>query len=126
MRIIFDRFRVKPRLPAPVTFEVTAFYAFAISQLGQVKMSGLPKQIYMFLQPLPVLTRILDVLQSICGHPLLYSNAFENAKKLKVKFLSIDLTVKMVRVGGYTIQLGKDLALLSGTPTQKRTSLRTL
>lgn len=87
------RFRRTPKVPSP--FEVPLPFAYAISQLGHIKISGLPREL--FYAP----TTPAGADENFClpqGHiwiPSRYAQQVDYAKTLGLKFAPVDLTVKM-------------------------------
>lgn len=90
---VANRFQRKPKVPRP--FQIPEPFALPISQLGQIKVSGMPAQLY-FSPTVPA-----DAHISFGCHPEhnwcpdVYARAVEFAKKLGMRFSSVDLTVKM-------------------------------
>jgi len=88
-----SRYRVKPEVTDP--FEVPAPFALAISQLGAIKISGLPEELYLS----PTVPADSDTKfgcsNLIVWSPVVYSKYVLQAKKLGLQFSTVDLEVKL-------------------------------
>jgi len=90
---VADRYRERPMVPAH--FQVPSPFALAITQLGQIKLSELPEEIY--LSP----TIPADAAVNFClpeddvWKPVEYAKAVANAKILGLQFSDVDLESKL-------------------------------
>nr|QPL17794.1 coat protein [Pistacia cryptic virus] len=90
---VMARFYKKPKVPVP--FEVPRPYALAISQLGQIKASGLPTEEYFSPISSDTASANFCLPAGALWSPINYCRSVEYAKRIGIQFTTVDLSVKM-------------------------------
>lgn len=89
---VMNRFHNKPKVPVP--FEVPLPYAFTITQLGQIKISGMANKVYLFPSALEDIDLMFGYTLDRIWTSAVYARVIEYAQTLGVWFTTIDLKVQ--------------------------------